>query len=393
LNPSATDPDTVTATMPQAAVPLFRFARLLRHQAFPIAPEQVTTFIKSVGLLGPRSMEDIREAALATLAPTPDRREAFDRLFRLHFFGETPIVEEVEDDEGALARDQGEERNRHTRTLRQEEGGSLSSAAEQLAMRRFDEASPSGDLLQFRRALPSSLPIRRSFRTVGTPSHGQVDLRRALRMIVRADGDVPQLPLRWRQPVMRKVLILIDVSGSMKLYTTDYLRIAHAVVQSVPRAEIFTFGTRLTRITRVLRIRDRERALARAAEKVVDWDGGTRIGPTLLAFLRVPRFAAFARGAVTIILSDALERGDYTEMEAAVRRLSAKSFRLSLCTPLAGDPRFQPKTAALCAIRPVLDDLVDGSSVKRLTDFVLSLGRPPPASTGAIRRQTHSGKR
>jgi uncharacterized protein with von Willebrand factor type A (vWA) domain len=186
--------------------------------------------------------------------------------------------------------------------------------------------------------------------------------------------------------VPRRLLLLIDVSGSMKIHTGDYLKLAHAVVQSASQAEIFTFGTRLTRITPALRIRDREQALARAAAQVDDWDGGTRIGPTLLAFLSVPRFSAFARGAAVVILSDALERGGHAEMETAMRRLKARAFRLSLATPLAGDSRFEPRTAALQAILPVLDDLVDGSSTHGLTTFILSLGRPAPAAQTIRRR-------
>src|SRR5439155_17455503 len=120
--------------------------------------------------------------------------------------------------------------------------------------------------------------------------------------------------------------------------------------------------------------------LARAAAQVDDWDGGTRMGPTLLAFLSLPRFSASARGAAIVILSDALERGDHAELETAMRRLSVRAFRLSLATPLAGDPRFRPAMAALRAILPVLDVLVDGSSMRSLTDFILSLARPFPAA-------------
>ncbi|RWF13920.1 MAG: VWA domain-containing protein, partial [Mesorhizobium sp.] len=228
--------------------------------------------------------------------------------------------------------------------------------------------------------LVAALPARRSFRTVRTHARGKLDLRRSLREIVSVDGDIPSPLLRRRQTVPRKLLILIDVSGSMKLYTSDYLKLAHAAVQGAGRAEIFTFGTRLTRITAALRIRDRDQALAHVAALVDDWDGGTRMGPTLLAFLSVPRFSAFARGAAVVILSDALERGDHAELEMAIRRLSARAFRLSLATPLAGDPRFQPATAALRAILPVLDDLIDGSSIAGLTDFILSLARPAPAA-------------
>jgi uncharacterized protein with von Willebrand factor type A (vWA) domain len=376
----------VSATaLPQAAAPLLGFGRLLRRCGFPVAPEQMSGFMQAVTLLGPRSMADIHEAALATLAPPPDRRDEFEAHFQSYFYGNTAAVVEGEADEENRIKDDGGAGEEEVQVARQEEGGELASGAERLSARDFLQRDGDG-LTAFRRKLASALPARRSFRTVRTHARGKLDLRRSLREIVSADGDVPSPLLRRRQTVPRKLLLLIDVSGSMKLHTSDYLKLAHAAVQGADRAEIFTFGTRLTRITSALRIRDRDQALARVAALVDDWDGGTRMGPTLLAFLSVPRFSAFARGAAVVILSDALERGDHAELEMAMRRLSARAFRLSLATPLAGDPRFQPATAALRAMLPVLDDLVDGSSVKSLTDFILSLARPAPAAAAIWKR-------
>ena len=372
-------------SLPRAAAPFLGFARHLRGFGFPASPEQVASFMQAVTLLGPRSMRDIHEAALATLAPGPDRRGEFDAHFRAYFHGEVETFADRESEEEAQVKDDGGARKDQVEIRRDEESGAFASASEQLGVRDFRRDDDT--LAAFRRALPDALPMRRSFRTVRTPSRGKLDLRRSLREIVRADGDVPSPLLRRRQNVPRKLLILIDISGSMKLHTEDYLRLAHAVVQGAARAEIFTFGTRLTRITTPLRIRDREQALARASALVEDWDGGTRIGPALLSFLSVPRFAAFARGAAIVVLSDGLERGDHSEMETAMRRLAARSFRLSLATPLAGDPRFRPQTAALKAILPVLDDLVDGSSVAGLTKFMLSLARPAPAA-GTVWKRT-----
>ncbi|WP_419697092.1 vWA domain-containing protein [Mesorhizobium muleiense] len=374
----ASSPRERKESLPRAAAPLLGFGRLLRRYGFPVAPEQVSGFMQAVTLLGPRSMADIHEAALATLAPPPDRRDEFEAHFQSYFYGNTVAVVEGEADEETRIKDDGGASDEENELARQEEGGALSSGAEQLSARDFQRV---GDgLAAFRRKLASALPARRSFRTVRTHARGKLDLRRSLREIVSADGDIPSPLLRGRQIVPRKLLLLIDVSGSMKLYTSDYLKLAHAAVQGADRAEIFTFGTRLTRITTALRIRDRDQALARVAALVDDWDGGTRMGPTLLAFLSVPRFSSLARGAAVVILSDALERGDHAELEMAMRRLSARAFRLSLATPLAGDPRFRPATAALRAILPVLDDLVDGSSIAGLTDFILSLARPAPAA-------------
>ena len=368
----------MSAALPRGAAPFLGFARLLRNHGFAIATEQVAGFMQAVTLLGPGSMNDVREAALATLAPSPDRRGEFDALFRVYFYGDAkPSIEGKENDQTRIKDDRGT-REDESQTVRQERGGELCSALEQLSSRDFQRDTD--DLASFHRRLASALPVRRSFRTARTRSRGTLDLRRSLGEIVSADGDVPSPLLRRRQTVSRKLLLLIDVSGSMKLHTADYLKLAHVAVQGADRAQVFTFGTRLTRITSALRIRDREHALARAAALVDDWDGGTRMGPTLLAFLSVPRFSAFARGAAVVILSDALERGDHADLETAMRRLGARAFRLSLATPLAGDPRFRPATAALRAILPVLDDLVDGSSMRSLTDFILSLARPAPAA-------------
>ncbi|WP_442578898.1 vWA domain-containing protein [Mesorhizobium sp. ASY16-5R] len=364
------------ATVPPAAAPFLGFARHLRKFGFPASPEQVTSFMQAVTLLGPRSMRDIHEAALATLAPAPDRRGEFDAHFRAFFHGEIESLVEADGEEETGIKDDGGEENQEVEIRRDDESGESASTTERLGVRDFRRGEDALDL--FRRQLPAALPVRHSFRSVRTHARGKLDLRRSLREIVRADGDVPAPLFRKRQHVQRKLLILIDISGSMKFWTEDYLAVAHTVVQAAPTAEIFTFGTRLTRITAPLRIRDREQALARASPLVEDWDGGTRIGPVLLAFLSVPRFSAFARGAAVVMLSDGLERGDHAEMETAVRRLAARAWRLSLATPLAGDSRFRPQTAALKAILPVLDDLVDGSSVAGLTKFILSLARPAP---------------
>ena len=372
-------------TLPKAARPFADFARHIRRFGFPVAGEQAVAFMQGVTLLGPRSMEDIRQAALATLSPPHDRIAEFDALFRSFFHGEATVTVDAKGDEDTEVKDDGGvEQEGEEPEFRQEESGESASALERLGRRIFQ--SDREALAGFRRALPSALPQRRSFRSVRTNSRGTLDLRRALRAIGAHDGDVPVPPLRRRPTVSRRLLILIDISGSMKLHTGDYLKLAHTAVQATDRVEIFTLGTRLTRITRALKVRDLDAALDRTAALVDDWDGGTRIGPTLLAFLGVPRFAAFARGAAIVLLSDGLERGDHAEMETAIRRLHARAFRLSLATPLAGDPRFRPQTAALKAILPCLDDLVDGSSLPGLADFMLTLARPAPKADAVWRR-------
>src|SRR5260370_9924930 len=137
----------------------------------------------------------------------------------------------------------------------------------------------------------------------------------------------------------------------MKARSEENLRLAHPLLQATPNVEVFTFGTRLTRVTRALRLKRREQALAAAAHLVSDWDGGTRIGDALQAFLAVPRFGGYARGAAVVILSDGLERGDLSALRPAVPTLSQRAWRLSWLTPLPGASGFGPQTEAPIPIR------------------------------------------
>lgn len=383
----ACDEASVPNELPRGSAPLFGFARLLRRFGFAIAPEQVIAFMQAVTLLGPRSMDDIRRSAVATFAPAPERRVEFDALFESWFCGDARVAIEGadEDKDEPQIKDEQDTSEDQTVPVQDATGGELTSGSEQLSVRTFSDDGLRLETLQ--RRIGSALPVRRSFRAVRTSTGANLDIRRSMRKILSADGDIPSPQLRRRQLVPRRLLLLIDVSGSMKLHTEDYLKLAYASVQGTGRAEVFCFGTRLTRLTSALRIRNRDQALARAGALVEDWDGGTRIGRTLLAFQSVPRFSSFARGAVVVILSDALERGEPIEMETAFRRFAASAHRLSLATPLAGDPRFRPETEALRAILPLLDDLVDGSSVLSLTKFLLSLGGQTPlhAATGRLR--------
>ena len=162
--------------------------------------------MQAVTLLGPRSMADIHEAALATLAPPPDRRDEFEAQFRRAISTATPRPSvEGEADEETRIKDDGGACDEENEVARQAEGGALSSGAEQLSARDFQR---DGDgLAAFRRKLAAALPARRSFRTVRTHARGKLDLRRSLREIVSADGDIPSPLLRRRQTVPRKLLL------------------------------------------------------------------------------------------------------------------------------------------------------------------------------------------
>jgi uncharacterized protein with von Willebrand factor type A (vWA) domain len=362
--------------LPRAISVFVSFVALLRANGFAVAPEQTTAFLAAIELLGPRSLEAIRLAGLATLAPPPERRATYDRLFDIHFIGSEAIDRAGAEDE-EVVRLQEEGRGEDETLLADEanESGLAAARAEALVERRF-AASATGDALRrLAREAPARLPRRRGHRRMRASRGPWADLRRTLRESVRNDGEVLRLGRLKRRARPRKVLLLIDVSGSMKGRTDDNMKLSHVLAHAIPHVEVFTFGTRLTRVTRALRLKRREQALSAAAHLVSDWDGGTRIGDALQAFLAVPRFGSYARGAAVVIVSDGLERGDPSALRDAVAKLSRRAWRLSWLTPLAAGPGFQPQTEALIAIRRFVDDLVDGGSTAAIVSHVLSLGQ------------------
>jgi uncharacterized protein with von Willebrand factor type A (vWA) domain len=367
---------TAEPPFPRAARVFVDFSALLRANGFAVAPEQTAAFLAAIGLLGPRSLESIRQAGLATLAPPPERRATYDRLFDLHFRGSEAVETAEGEDDEEIVRLQEEGRGEEEPLLGDDasESGLAAARAEALVQRRF----AGGTLRGLRRA--GRLPRRRGHRRMRARRGPFADLRRTLRDAVRNDGETLRLARMKRRLRPRRLLLLIDVSGSMKAQTEENMRLAHAVVHTATQVEVFTFGTRLTRVTRALRLKRREQALAAAAHLVSDWDGGTRIGDALQAFLSVPRFSAYARGAAVLVVSDGLERGDPAALRDAVARLSRRAWRLSWLTPLAAGPGFRPQTEGLLAIARFVDDLADGSSSAAILAHVLSL-----ASAGRIR--------
>ncbi len=364
-------------TLPRAAEPFVTFATLLRQNGFAVAPEQTMSFIEAVGLLGPANMADIHRAAHAILAPPPERRREFDALFRMHFLGQSlPVSAPGEgDEEDMLVGEEGPGDGEPPEPEEESEAGGEAIGAEMLGARRFTETGEAAALRRFRRQAPTAMPMRRSWRRARSHRGGAFDMRKAMRQAVARDGEVIELPRLKRKPHQRRMVLLIDISGSMKQHTDQYLRFAHALARSAERIEVFTLGTRLTRITRALKLRNPTQALALAADIVADWDGGTRLGDALTALLAIPRFAGFARGAAVIVLSDGLERGDHAAMTAAVARLSRLAWRLVWLTPLATAADFRPETAAMQAVLPYLDALRAGSSVAAICDEVLALAR------------------
>ena len=364
-------------TLPQAVRPFVEFSALLRAHGFAVAPDQTVGFIEAVGLLGPTGLGDIRRAAIAMLAIPKDREEEFDALFRAFFLGQAiaaPVPSEDEEVEahepegGVSEAEEGDEIS---------ESGAEATAAERLSSRSLEYRGDEDALRRFSREAGLRLPRRRSYRRAPSRRRGSPDLRRTLRDAARRDGEVITLKTRRRKTRQRRIVLLIDVSGSMREGTETRLRFAHALMRAAERVEVFTLGTRLTRISAPLRARDRERALERVSRLVADFDGGTRIGEALQTFLAVPRYVGFARGALVLMLSDGLERGDPQAMLDATRRLARMAWHFDWLTPLAADARYRPETGALSAILPWVDSLGSAGNLRSIVDHLLRDRRQP----------------
>jgi uncharacterized protein with von Willebrand factor type A (vWA) domain len=364
----------MTTAPPRALTPFLAFAPALRAAGFAAAPEQTEAFVAAVGLLGPRSLRDVRLAAHAVFGPHPERMEAFDAVFDTVFLGRSiaaPMPGETEDLPAAFDSAGLEEMMEGGEEAK---AGAEATAAERLARRDFGTATADAAVRRLKRRAAHDLPRRKSRRRMRGRG-ATADPRRAFREMLRRDGEVLALPTRRRALRQRRVLLLVDVSGSMKAATEGTLRLAHALVQGGEQVEAFTLGTRLTRITRALRHRDPEAALARASGLVADWDGGTRLGEALAVFLSVPRFAACARGALVIVVSDGLERGGPEALAAAMARLRGLAWGILWLSPLAADPAFRPETGALRAILPLLDRLGDGGAPEAISGEILGFAR------------------
>ncbi len=364
-------------SIPAAARPFIEFPPFLRSHGFAVSPDQTIGFLQAVGLLGPRNMEDIRRSAIAMLAIPKELEMEFDACFRAFFLGQTVAApadsgrsdeepEAREDRGGDVEVEEGEE---------PEPSGAEAAAAERLATRIFGRGEEDRALASFARLAPAGLPRRRTRRLVPAKRGPLFDMRRTLRNAVRRGGEAVTIAARKRRKRQRPVLLLMDVSGSMKERTDWALRFAHLLNSVAERLEVFTVGTRLTRITPALAIRDRERSLERIGTLAADIDGGTRLGEALQAFLDTPRYSSFARGAAVVVLSDGLERGDPQMMVDAVRRLAADAWKLTWLTPLASDGEFAPQTQALSQILPHLTELSDGSHAGAVAGHFLRLGK------------------
>jgi uncharacterized protein with von Willebrand factor type A (vWA) domain len=183
---------------------------------------------------------------------------------------------------------------------------------------------------------------------------------------MRTEGEPFRRVWRERRTRQRPMVLLLDVSGSMAAYSRPLMEFAHVLTLTQRRVEVFCFGTRLTRVTREVRRRDPAHALAAVGRAVIDWEGGTRIGESLKQLLDEWSSRSALRGAVVILCSDGLERGEPDVLRSQMERLSRLAHRLIWVNPLKGSPRYEPLARGMAASLPYVDVFLSGHNLESL---------------------------
>ncbi|MFC4587093.1 vWA domain-containing protein [Sphaerisporangium corydalis] len=344
-----------------AAGHLWAFLAALRGAGVATAPPKQADLLRVIASSPPPGPTKLYWYARITLLQDIGDLPAFDRVFDTWFrYGGQEPVPPAAGDDGEAPSPNGAGQDDPPALDALPGDGVEASALSTYGRREF---GPAGDerrpvMAALRATWPAVLPATPSRRRRPSRSGDRLDIRHAWRRAHRHDGEFIELRRLARPARPRRLLIMVDVSGSLRLHTPDLLRLAHTALRAAPaRTEVFTFGTRLTRITAALAHPHADRALRAVSGQVTDADGGTAIGTALAHFLANPRFVALARGALVIVLSDGLERGDCAPMVRATARLARLSHRLVWWSPLACSPGYRPVTRAMAAQLPLLDHL------------------------------------
>lgn len=366
---------------------LVEFGRELRDEDLPVGPGDMLTYCSAAAELEPSDLLDVYWAGRSTLVTRHEQIPVYDRVFRRFFLGydedagpSRPFsVSTRAEAQATLQVLETETGSGEEKEDREAKLGLVASDAATLKGKAFRTCS-ADELAALRRIMRSirlAPPRRRSRRSVSDPKGRRPDLRRTVRDTMRTLGEQPRLPRRGRRLRLRPMTVILDVSGSMADYSRNLLQFAYSTGRAAARVEVFCFGTRLTRITKELGHRRPDDALERAAAAVVDWDGGTRIGESLHAFVRNWGRRGLCRGGIVVICSDGLDRGDPAVLAEAMARLSRLSHRIVWLNPhKPGGPAgrgFRPNSLGMMVAEPYIDRLLSAQDMRSLEEFAALL--------------------
>lgn len=364
------------------------FVRMLRQAGLVVPVDSSVRYVEALAAVDPAVPDDVYWAGRTTLVRRREDIATYDVVF-LAFYGRRALVlreppppravtlavddpeTEAGDDEGDPTGETLQVRFSRTETLRHADFAELDADERAEAWALIDRLRLVGAERRSRRELPS------------TRSHGRADLRRTVRHALRAGGEPIRRVHTEPGTRFRRVVLLVDVSGSMATYARPLLRFAHAAVASSGRIEAFAVGTRLTRMTRELSRRDPDVALADAAAAIADYSGGTRLGEGLRRFNDEWGQRGMARGAVVVIASDGWDRGDPDELAEQMGRLRRVAHRIVWVNPLKASPGYAPLARGMAAALPFVDAFVEGHSVDSLEKLSSVIAGAAPALAGS----------
>jgi uncharacterized protein with von Willebrand factor type A (vWA) domain len=358
---------------------LVEFGRALRGSGVAVGSGQLLAYCRGMAVLDPTDLDDLYWAGRTTLLSRHSDIALYDRVFDRFFRGgEVRLAASAAPGSlpPAVSAQPLAATNASAHGAPDEAPvGTVASSHEALRRKPFSSCTPEElaalrDLIARLRLNP---PRRASRRTEHHRRGRRPDLRRSLRRSLRSGGELLEPSWRRRRSRARRIVLLLDVSGSMADYSRALLQFAYSAARSGGEVETFCFATRLTRITGTLRRRDPDTALAEASEAVLDWDGGTRIGEAIAEFTRSWGRRGLARGAVVVVCSDGLERGDPEVLALEMERLRRLAHRIVWVNPLTGDPRYEPLARGMRAALDFVDAFVPGhdlASLEALADLI-----------------------
>ena len=376
---------------------IMQFARILRSAGLPVGPGQVIEVLRAVQAVGPTNRDDFYWALFATCVTRIDQKPLFDQAF--HIFWRNPRLRErlmqmllpnlqTEADRQAakpiatrLAEamtNPAQAEQAPTKEEVQVDASLTWSDREMLQDKDFDQMT-TAELRQARAmiaALRFAFPDTPTRRFRPDQSGHRPDGRATMRATLRSGGDVVPLrfkAMRYKPPPL---VVLCDISGSMGRYSRLLLHFVHALTNDRSRVATFLFGTRLTNITRALRHRDVDVAVAQAAGQVTDWSGGTRIGQCLHEFNRLWSRRVLGQGAIVLLISDGLDKDAGANLAKEAERLSMSCRRLIWLNPLLRFEGFAPKSLGIRAILPYVDELRPVHNLNSLVDLGKALSQP-----------------
>jgi uncharacterized protein len=359
------------------------FARVLRGAGLRVPLGSVLAFVDALGRLRLDQRDQVYWAGRATMVRNPEDIPLYDRSFQVFWLAVTSGPDEQAEEPLHITLaidDEGDDGDSDTGSADASEEPQITlrfSAMEVLRHKDFANYSPDElrDAQQLMTRLRFIGPPRRSFRNHRSRRGRRPDLPATLRSALRTGGE--PIHRHWQEPGerLRRLVLLVDVSGSMEPYARALLRFVHAAVSGRQKVEAFAIGTRLTRVTRELNSRDPDKALAQAGTRVADWSGGTRLGESLRTFNDQWGVRGMARGAIVVILSDGWDRGDPAVLGSEMQRLQRIAYHVIWVNPLKVTPGYAPLARGMAAALPYVDSFVEGHSMAAMEELAAVIAK------------------